>query len=183
MYIHFLASLFFKGYLWQAFKSVIQFCEMVIGFALWPIAHNQIRCSGPQCLAKFTTVAHSAERRQKSNFSANSNLYSKLLQITNQRICWVLLAKSLLTKKSHTSVPLSRYCVITISWEMRGRGELNCVVMLRSMQIVADVGCYGGDVENYEGYGWGVTGDIEPSGSCGRCFQSSAEQGTASIVC
>ncbi len=36
----------------------------------WPIAHK-----------KFTAVAHSAERPQKSSFSANSNLYSKLLQI------------------------------------------------------------------------------------------------------
>jgi hypothetical protein len=47
--------------------------------AQWPIAYNQIRRSGPLRTTKLAVVAHSAERPYKSNFSANSNLYSKLL--------------------------------------------------------------------------------------------------------
>jgi hypothetical protein len=47
IYIHFFSiHRPFKGY-GKLLKTAVQFCAMVIDFALWPIAHNKILRYGP----------------------------------------------------------------------------------------------------------------------------------------
>ncbi len=114
-----------------------------------PIAHDQICCSrpepitkfatvaqsaspnspqGPQHMTKFAAVAHSVERRRKFNISGNSNLYSKLLQITNQGASWELSAKSLETKKSHAPIPLTTK-IVNLDTNHNHKEKVRCCIM------------------------------------------------------
>ena len=71
----------FKGYD-KLLKSVFQFRAMVIGFALWPIAHNQMLRHGPQRLTKSFAMAH----RGKPNPALWPIAHNQILRYGPQRI-------------------------------------------------------------------------------------------------